>query len=362
MLKKKAAYPNLKAFDMTGYTELTGDILFKINGGKKKENKKESKKDSEKDTSVSSNTLQQAIGGVAGGAGAIAKNNNSESSKKDDTKTGNESSTVIHPSGIPTSALAAMKEHGVEPAPAVRDTNEKKKKENSLSTNSNTSSYNTVTSENTSYKSDIEYKSDNNSNYNHENVFGSFNNIIKTDNNACYINSVNKEQVNSPDKNDFSNNNTNAYYEKKNSEKKEFQKYSVQYKIVDGKSISDSKYNNPKKAEYNWNDEFLSGVNNYEGKGIDPIYVDLRDSEGQTVKQLTTEESDYYCSQMKNWDSQPEYKVISWPSSYCGANGMFGDVTNYCLFSADNKTQLTSCFVDTDNNGVIDYVKKEKIR
>ncbi len=154
---------------------------------------------------------------------------------------------------------------------------------------------------------------------------------------------------------------SNAFYTKQSSDKKRNNTVEVQYIYDEHGNIHHKyEYNNLKLAEYNWNEVFLNGENIYtERDGINPDNVDFQTYpyNKPTAKRITTKESDEYCQQMKNWNEQAEYKVISDHSSYCSSNDVFGDITSYWLIYKENGRILTPKFIDTDNNGIIDYVK-----
>ena len=170
-------------------------------------------------------------------------------------------------------------------------------------------------------------------------------------------NSAQKTNEQSSKKTNYS----NAFYTKKYSNQKRNNAVEVQYVFDEHGNIHyPYEYNNLKLAEYNWNEVFLDGNNKYtERDGINPDNVDFQTYpyNKPTAKRITTKESDEYCQMMKDWNEQAEYKVISDHSSFCSSSGISGDITSYWLIYKENGYILTSKFIDTDNNGVIDYVK-----
>ena len=154
---------------------------------------------------------------------------------------------------------------------------------------------------------------------------------------------------------------SNAFYTKQSSDKKRINTVEVQY-IYDeqGKIHYPYEYNNLKLAEYNWNEVFLDGNNKYtEREGVDPKYVSFPEPgkpQGNFIKQLTTKESDEYCYELL-MRKKNGFKVFTSSLGYGDGMGHFGTMTTYHLLLTDDKEDMFY-YIDSDNNGVIDFVRQ----
>ena len=76
-----------------------------------------------------------------------------------------------------------------------------------------------------------------------------------------------------------------------------------------------------------------------------------------TAKRITTKESDEYCQELIE-RSNNGFTVLAIPKGYGNGIGEVGNMTSYSLFAPNGKEGLYD-YIDTDNNGVIDYVRKK---
>ncbi len=119
-----------------------------------------------------------------------------------------------------------------------------------------------------------------------------------------------------------------------------------------GKGGSGGNNNQSEQECYDWNNSFFNGNEYLVSDGIDPKYF----SSNKYTQKLSKVESDRFNQEMKDFKSQG-FKVTMNHYSFGDAEGHSGQVTIYSLFSPDGKKELMS-FVDTNNDGVVDYAKE----
>ena len=320
----KKRFYDFKNLDFSDCREITDDELFRINGGERVENSNEAVAQAEVgDTLIRDDGTEVTITqGDINWAQAHCGSNSDNTTGISDLQTDQIQNVNTSDSITPTSGSYA-----------------------NTSDNYSTSSVQIPKINNTGFSSQ-------------NTALGGNQNSVSTTVNFLL---ANKSTLKSKEQNK-SFNLSEAIYRKPSLTQQDSYSQNVQFKYDKyGKIRNIDEFNNPSLAKYNWNKVFLDDKNEYtEKEGIKPEYVKIQDPDkpkGNYLPQLTTKESDEYGRFMKDMEATQDFIVSNHHFSYCVNNEIFGEITYYWLTDKNKEKILTPQFLDTDNNGIIDYVR-----